>query len=187
MRTIARVINSALLVVILFGLTSCHPFVLPAHTPSSKIAMKTAHGRFVIAQGKDKGWSLWQSDDREPGECGWFTLYDLGEDELGNHGVALKTCWDRFVTAPRRGTSRLDREVWQESGQGDCGQFTLERRGDGFALKTCAGKYLTAGDDGREWPVPWTIVVENPKVDEWEMFRFYPSDNKAPPWLVIPK
>jgi len=186
-RTIARITSSSLLIICLVVLTGCHRFLVPANAPSSKIALTTAHGRYVIAQGKDKGWSLSQSDDREPGQCGWFTLYDLGEDELKNHRVALKTCWDRFITAPRRGTSRLDREAWQESGLGDCGQFTLERHGDAFALKTCAGKYLTAGDDGREWPMPWAIVVENPKVDEWEMFRFYPGDNKAPPWLVIKK
>ena len=114
--------------------------LLPANTPSSKIALKSSHGRYVTALGEGEGWSLKQNDDTEPGDCGWFTQY-----HLANGKIALLTCHGRYVTAPRRGTTRLDWEVWQESGLGDCGQFDVVAQGSEIALKTCAGKYLTAG------------------------------------------
>jgi hypothetical protein len=112
-------------------------------------------------------------------------MIDLGKDEEGNRTIVLKTCWNRFVTAPRidaaepepkwfdTADARLYRMVWQESRPGDCAQFTLvELSENTVALKTCGGRYLTAGDAGVGWegPLNWAIIVENPIVENWEKF-----------------
>jgi len=170
-----RIAGWLLLIAGLVALTGCHRFIIPSGAPSSKVALKSYHNRYVIAQGEAQGWSLRQSSARGDDDCGWFTRYDLGQDRLGNARIALGTCYDRFVTAPRRGSTRQDWEVWQESGLGDCGQFALERRGDGFALKTCAGKYLTAGDAGWESPLQWGVVAETDKILDWEIFTILPQ------------
>ena len=41
-----------LLLISLVALTGCHPLLLPANTPSSKIALKSSHGRYVTASEK---------------------------------------------------------------------------------------------------------------------------------------
>jgi hypothetical protein len=112
-------------------------------------------------------------------------MIDLGKDEEGNRAIALKTCWNRFVTAPRidavevepqwfeTADARLYRMVWQESRPGDCAQFTLVEQSDNtVAFKTCGGRYLTAGDAGVGWegPLNWAIIVENPIAEDWEKF-----------------
>ncbi len=175
MRALNRFARWILLIVAVVALAGCHRLAIPAGTPSARIALKSYHGRYVIAQGEEQGWSLRQSVELGQDDCGWLTRYDLGQDSLGNARIALETCHGRFVTAPRKGTTRLDREVWQESGLGDCGTFTLERQGDRFALKTCAGKYLTAGDAGWEPPLQWGIIVEADKVQDWEGFEILPQ------------
>ncbi len=175
MRTVTFIARWMLLIVAVVVLAGCHCLVIPAGTPSAKVALKSYHGRYVIAQGEEQDWSLRQSVELGQDDCGWFTRYDLGQDGLGNARIALETCHGRFVTAPRRGATRLDREVWQESGLGDCGQFTLERQGDRFALKTCAGTYLTAGDAGWEPPLQWGVVAETDKLLDWEKFMIAPQ------------
>jgi len=173
MRTVARLARWGLLILSVAVLSGCHRLAIPADTPSSTIALKTYHARFLIAQGEEQGWSLRQEVELGRDGCGLFARYDLGQDALGNERIALETCYGRFVTAPRRGTTRLDREVWQDSGLGDCAKFTLEPHGNGFALKTCSGRYLTAGDAGAGWepPLQWAIVMEADKVLEWEIFE----------------
>ncbi len=172
MSAASRRVATVLLLLSLGLLAGCHPVFPPAFATTSKVALQSAHdGRYVVATGQEDGWSLRQSptlDDR-----GWYSLYDLGKDELGNRRVLLKTWANRFVTAPMKGSSRQDRMVWQELRPGDCAEFTLETLSDGrVALKTCAGKYLTAGDDGKGWELPlaWAIVGETGELLEWEKF-----------------
>jgi hypothetical protein len=69
--------------------------------------------------------------------------------------------------------------LWQEVRPGDCAEFTMLEQPDGkVALKTCAGKYLTAGDDGAGWepPLAWALVCETSELKEWE--RFTLSDRR---------
>jgi hypothetical protein len=171
MSVATRVTRWLLLIVAVVVLAGCHRLAIPAGTPSARVALKSYHGRYVIAQGEEQGWSLRQVVEPGQDDCHWFTSHHLGQDGVGNAQVALETCYGRFVTAPRRGATRFDREVWQESGLGDCGKFTLEGQGDGFALKTCAGTYLTAGDAGWEAPLQWGVVAETDKVQDWELFQ----------------
>lgn len=174
MRTVTYIVRCISLILAVVISAGCHRLAVPAGTPSTRVALRSYHGRYVIAQGAAQSWSLHQDVDLGQNDCGWFTHYDVGQDGVGNAQIALETCYGRFVTAPRRGTTRLDREVWQESGLGDCGKFTMERHGDRFALKTCAGTYLTAGDAGWEAPMQWAIVVGADKVQDWELFEIIP-------------
>ena len=172
MTSYVRITKWMALIIGLVLLAGCHRFVVPANSPTTKITLKTAHGRWVVAQGEDQDWALWQSDEPDPGECGWFIRHELGRDEFGQARIALETCYGRFVTVPRRGTSRLDLEVWQDSGLGDCAYLTVEpHENRDAAFRTCTGKYLTAGDAGPEWPTPWAIVVEADQVRAWEIFK----------------
>lgn len=174
MRRTSRIATVLLLGLSLILLIGCHRLEIPAMTRTERVALKSYHGRYVSALGVGEDWAVTQHPGPEPDDCAWFTAYHLGEDSRGYDRIALETCYGRFVTAPRRGTTRLDRLVWQESGFGDCGQFIVEPQDNGkFALMTCAGKYLTTGDDGPTWPVPWAIVVQDqsqPTVEEWETF-----------------
>jgi hypothetical protein len=169
MKTAARIARSAALLIGLLSLAGCHALRVPANAPSSVIALRSFHGRYVTALKETDGWSLRQSDEAEPGDCAWFTRYDLADGK-----IALETCHGRFVTAPRRGTQREDWEVWQESGLGDCAQFVVERHGDGLAFKTCAGRYITAGDGGWPAPLQWSLVAETDRVQDWEIFTVLP-------------
>jgi hypothetical protein len=137
--------------------------VTPTSTPLPRVALVSFHDRYVTALKESDGWLLKQIG--VPSECGLFTL-----DYQPNGKVTLKTCNDRFVTAPRSGSTRADWQVWQDSAAGDCGQFTPEHYGKGVAFKTCAGKYLTAGDDSWPPPLQWSVVAETDKVDKWEVF-----------------
>jgi hypothetical protein len=178
MKKAVRAAAHLLLMVAVGVLAGCHAIEPAAFTSVSKIRLETAHGRHVVADGKQQDWSLRQSEGSAADPCQWFTQYDLGQDSRGNHSIALQTCYGRFVTAPLRGTSRLDRQAWQESALGDCGQFTREPQSDGrFAIKTCGGKYLTAGDAGPGWepPLQWAVIVENPGVEAWEKFKIEPQ------------
>lgn len=133
-------------------------------TPSPRVALRSFHGRYVTARGEDDDWVLKQ--ETELSDCGRFTQY-----QLDNGRIALVTCHGRYVTAPRRGTTRWDRELWQESGLGDCGQFTLHDQGsDGVAFETCAGRFVTAGDGN--WPggLAWSLVGETYTIEAWERF-----------------
>ncbi|MBC8252621.1 MAG: hypothetical protein H8E35_01160 [Ardenticatenia bacterium] len=168
MRTKTRIAGWLLLIFSLVVLTGCHRLVIPAMTRAEKIALRSFHGRYVTALGEGEGWSLKQSPGPELSDCEWFTQYNLA-----NGKIALETCHGRFVTAPRRGTTRFDWEVWQESGLGDCGQFVRQKLGeDRVAFITCAGKYLTAGNDGPGWepPLQWAIVAETSELKDWEIF-----------------
>jgi hypothetical protein len=168
MKIVRCIVNLMLLISCLVVLTGCHhiptptPPVPPTSTPP-KVALRSFHGRYVIALGESDGWLLRQIG--VVGECGLFTL-----DYLPGNKVTLKTCNGRFVTAPRSGSTRADWQVWQDSAAGDCGQFILEPYEKGVALKTCAGKYLTAGDDSWAPPLQWSVVAETDKVDKWEVF-----------------
>ncbi len=172
----ARRFSLLVLLLMLVVSSGCHRLALPAAARAGKIALKSYHGRFVTALGVDGEWLLRQEPNLS--DCAWLTPYNLNRDGAGNSVVALETCHGRFLTAPQRGATRLDRQVWQESTPGDCGQFTLEPQGDGpFAIKTCAGEYLTAGNAGGGWepPLQWAVIVENPAVENWEKFTILPQ------------
>lgn len=186
MSMMTRNARGVLLICSLILLTGCHPIFPPAFTRTSKITLQSTEpgheGRYVVARGEEDNWALRQRTERS--DCAWFTLYDLGND-AGSRIVALKTCHNRYVTVPRGDTTRPDRRpetrrdrmAWQELRPGDCAQFTLEVQSDGTAaFKTCGGRYLTAGDAGTGWgtPVEWAIIVENPIVEGWEIFKLWP-------------
>lgn len=139
------------------------PATLTAVSATQTVALLSAHGRFVTATAGGAGWLLRQETDL--GECGWFTLHFL---ENGN--VSLRTCHDRYVTAPRTGSDRSDWLVWQEPGASPCGQFVLHEQGDRVAIESCAGRYLTAGDGGWEGALAWSIVGETREILDWELF-----------------
>ena len=133
-------------------------------TPSPKTILLSYHGRYVTAMGAAGDWLLKQ----EPAliDCGRFTLHYLDDDK-----VALMTCHDRYVTAPKSGVARKDWLLWQESELGECGQFDLSNLGnDRVALKTCAGNFFTAGDAFWEPGLEWSIVAETVDIRDWESF-----------------
>jgi hypothetical protein len=134
-------------------------------TPFPKVALLSFHGRWVTAIGGGGGWLLRQ--EPEPSDCGWFTLH-----HLDNGKVALVTCHDRYVTAPKTGVTRSDWRLWQESELDDCGQFVLyDLGGDHVAVETCAGNILTAGDGGWPGELAWAIVGETDDIKDWERFK----------------
>lgn len=140
-------------------------------TPPQKVALVSFHGRYVTAEGSAGRWLLGQESGLS--DCGLFTL-----DYLDNGKVALKTCHDRYVTAPKTGVTRSDWRLWQETELRGCGQFTLYDLGENeIALETCAENVITAGDGGWEEDLAWAIVGETDVVRDWERFkplRLYP-------------
>ena len=74
------------------------------------------------------------------------------------------------IAAPRYGTTRQDLQLWQDSSLGDCGQFDLiHLENDKVAFKTCAGKYITPGND--TWSgLEWSVIAETIEVKDWEKF-----------------
>jgi signal transduction histidine kinase len=149
------------------GLLAATALLFVLFKPPPKVALVTYHEtfgtRYVTAMGEADRWALTQ--EPELGDCGKFTLFDLGNDK-----VALRTCHGRYVTAPKRGIERSDWVLWQDSGLGDCGQFDLVKLADGkVAFKTCAGKYFTPGND--TWPgLEWSVVAETDQLQGWEEF-----------------
>lgn len=127
------------------------------------VALLSYHGRFVTATGGGGSWLLKQ--ELGLGGCGWFTLQHLRDGT-----VSLRTCHDRYVTAPRTGGTREDWVLWEESELGDCGQFVLHESNEGVAFETCAGRFLTAGDGGWGPNLEWAIVAETTTVMDWELF-----------------
>jgi hypothetical protein len=145
-------------------LIATHESMTPTATPPPQVALLSFHGRYVTALGEDDDWSLRQ--EQVLSDCGWFT-----QRQLDNGRIALVTCYGRYVTAPRRGTTRWDWELWQESALGDCGQFILHDQGNGeLALETCAGRFVTAGDWTWEQGLQWSVVAETDTIDLWERF-----------------
>ena len=139
------------------------PATLTAVAATQEVVLLSFHGRYVTAMGGGGSWWLRQ----EPGldDCGWFTL-----QHLGNGKVSLKTCHDRYVTAPRAGAIRGDCVVWQESELGECGKFVLHESSEGVAFETCAGRFLTAGDGSWGPDLEWAIIAETHDKLAWELF-----------------
>jgi hypothetical protein len=151
----------ALLLLIVLVSTSC-TFECIKPSPPMKAALKSFHGRYVTAMGEEDGWELTQ--DTELSGCGWFTLH-----HLANGQVALVTCHDRYVTAPKSGTERPDWMLEQEPEMGDCGQFDLYELGNNrVAFRTCAGRFFTAGND--TWDPPWSVGAATEILLDWETF-----------------
>jgi len=133
-------------------------------TSTQRVAFVSFHGRYVTAMGEDDDWALRQ--EPELGDCGWFT-----QRRLDNGKVTLETCYGRYVTAPRRGTTRWDWMLGQEPTLSDCGQFTLRDLGsDGVALETCAERFVTAGDGNWPGKLAWSLVGETEEIKDWERF-----------------
>jgi hypothetical protein len=127
------------------------------------IALQSFHGRYITALGEADGWKL--SQTTELGDCGWFTL-----SYLANGKVMLKTCHDRYLTAPASGAEDVDWIITHESKPGRCGQFDLYELGsDRIALKTCAKWFITAGDGN--WPgvLAWSVVGKTENLMDWEI------------------
>jgi signal transduction histidine kinase len=143
--------------------------------PPPKVALFSYHKLYVSALDESGGWLLKQEE--EVGECGKFYLI-----HLINGKVALLTCHNRFVTAPWRpntsAVSTYHDEKWllgQEPDLGNCEQFELVPEGDKVAFKTCAGMVLTAGDDGWNPGMEWSVVAETDKIQDWEKFKLEPQ------------
>jgi len=131
---------------------------------TQRVVLVSFHGRYVTALGESGDWQIKQ--EPELGACGRFTQH-----HLANGKIALKTCYDRYVTAPQTGATRWDWLLGQESELGNCGQFTLHDLGrDEVAFETCAGRFVTAGDEG--WPpgLQWSLVGETYDILAWERF-----------------
>jgi hypothetical protein len=142
----------------------CTPEPLPTVPPTQKIVLLSFHGRYVTAMGGDDGWALRQ--ETELSECGWFTQH-----HLANGKIALETCYDRYVTAPKSGATRRDWMLGQESELGNCGQFDLYDLGsDRVAFRTCAENFFTAGDGNWPPPLQWSVVAETDILQDWEIF-----------------
>jgi hypothetical protein len=139
------------------------PATLTAVAATQKVALMSFHGRYVTASGGGGGWLLRQ--EPELSNCGWFTLHFLDDGK-----VTLRTCHDRYVTAPESGTNRADWLLWQEIELDDCGQFVLHQSSDGVAFETCAGRFFTAGDGNWEGGLAWSVVGETDTVLAWEWF-----------------
>jgi hypothetical protein len=138
--------------------------ITPTAPPPQKVALVSFHGRYVVAAGAGDGWLLRQEPDLT--DCGWFTLNYLDDGK-----VTLKTCHDRYATAPKAGTTRSDWRLWQEPDLDECGRFTLYDLGsDNVVIETCEGNVLTAGDGG--WPedLAWAVVGETDDLKDWERF-----------------
>lgn len=129
---------------------------------TQEVILISYHGRFVTASGSS-GWLLRQESYLT--ECGWFTLHFLE-----NGRVTLKTCHDRYITAPASGTTRADWRLFQQSELTDCAKFVLHQRSDGIALETCASRYVTAGDGGWPGDLAWSLVAETDDILTWELF-----------------
>jgi len=132
----------------------------PTSAASTPVALTTHHARYVTAMGDEGNWLLRQEPSL--GECGWFTLQYLDDDK-----IALKTCYDKYVTASENGISDLDWALKQETSLSTCGEFTLYNlAGSKVAFKTCAGRYFTAlHSDGQ-----WLVIARTDQEWEWERF-----------------
>jgi hypothetical protein len=140
------------------------PATLTTVAATQEVALLSFHGRYVTALGEDGNWQLKQ----EPalGACGWFTQY-----HLENGKIALVTCYNRYVTAPKTGATRWDWMLGQRSELGDCGQFILHDLGPyGVAFETCAGRFFTPGDGNWEGGLAWSLVGETRNIEAWEQF-----------------
>lgn len=131
--------------------------------------MKTFHGLYVIAKEEEDEWVLRQASMSD-NECMWFTLvsYDDGK-------ISLKTCGDKYVTAPRTGATPWDWRLGLVTEPNDCAKFTAIKYGkDKFAFETCDFRFFTAGDGN--WPsVMRLLVIANTKiVENWEIFTLLP-------------
>jgi len=149
------------LVVIASGCTS--ELIVPP--PPEEIALLSFHGRYLTALGEEEGWKLGQKTKLD--SCGEFTL-----GYLANGKVTLKTCYDRYVTAPETGIETVDWLITQETKLERCGQFDLYELGDNrVALKTCANRFLTPGGEDEKWSgeLAWSVVGETEYMDEWEI------------------
>ncbi|MEJ2365599.1 MAG: hypothetical protein P8017_13150 [Deltaproteobacteria bacterium] len=151
-----------LLLVVLVATSCIFQFIKPP--PPIEVAFKSFHGQYVIAMGEDANWALRQ--ESELSACGWFT-----QQHLANGKIALKTCYGRYITAPKSGAERLDWMLRQESKLGPCGQFDLYDLGSNrVAIKTCVGRFFTAGDETWGPGLEWSVVGETYNMDAWEIF-----------------
>jgi hypothetical protein len=142
----------------------------PSPTPTlfPRAALLSFRDLYVIAKRADEGWVLKQ-EARLDDPCGWFTL-----SRQANGKVALLTCNNRYVTAPRTGMTRPDWLLRQELKLNDCGEFDLlELPNAEVAFKSCAGRLFTPGD-GTWLGLEWLVVAETKEMLDWERFKLQP-------------
>ena len=136
--------------------------------PPEEIVLLSYHDRYVYATDEDN-WAIRQASEVSGLKgCELFTL-----EYRGNGKFTLRTCYDRYITAPNSGDNRKDWMLSQETEPGECGQFEMyEFEGKGVAFKTCTGRFFTAGDNGLGWEeeLGWVIVGETKILDKWEYF-----------------
>jgi len=148
-------------ILVTFATTRIHlPMVLKNYYPT--VALLTHHGRYVTAM------DVCPLLKQEPNlrDCGRFILQHLADGK-----VALVTCHNKYVTAPKTGTTDWDWALRQEPELSDCGRFTLQDLGGGkLAFETCAHRYFTALDGNRPLETQWLIIAAAPQVGDWERF-----------------
>jgi hypothetical protein len=139
-------------------LTARAPITLPL---TSTVILVSSHGRYVTAMADG---TLRQT--QELADCGRFTLRRLDDG-----AVALKTCQDRWVTAPLTAVTSLGWKVTQSPSLGNCGEFVLHNLGHNLvAFETCAGRWLTAVGDNGEAGLVGYLIAQTHEMKEWEMF-----------------
>ena len=142
---------------------------MPTATLYPRLALLSNHDLYVIAKGAADDWVLKQEPKLDE-KCSWFKVIPQEKDM-----VALLTCYNRYVTAPKTGMDRADWVLRQEISLEDCGKFTVHDLGNGeIAIETCTGRYFTAGDGN--WPsgLQWLVVAETKEIKDWEKFTLQP-------------
>ncbi len=142
------------------------PSATPAPTATlyPRAALLSFHDLYLVAKSEGYGWVIRQ-EPRLDDKCGWYTLSPQADGK-----VALLTCHNRYVTAPRTGVGRGDWLLRQETNLDECGKFTVVYLETGeVALKTCAGRFLTAGNTSWQG-LEWLVVAETNEIKDWEKF-----------------
>ena len=129
------------------------------------VTLATFHGGYVTAMDGDQGW--WLGQEPEPGDCAKFALLPLPDGK-----VAIRTCYQKYVTAPTMCGTDTDCALKQKADLGPCGQFTMYRLQTGeVAFETCVGRYFTALDSNREPALQWVVIARHDVLDRWERFK----------------
>ena len=109
----------------------------PKHMHEGKIALRSAHGKFLSAQ--PDGRAEWNRDIASDWE-----YFHLERREDGK--ITLRSTHGMYVSAQPDGTVQINRQAAPPTGWEE---FTVENRGNNIVcLMSCHGKYLSAQLDG---------------------------------------
>ena len=119
----------------------------------TKIALKSFHGKYVVAEKSGKA----NANRNHARSWETFTVEDLGKNK-----IALKSVHGKYLVAEKSNkdvnANRSKRGPWEV--------FQVEKQRDGtIALKTSHGFYVVAEKDGR-------LRADRKKIGNWEKFTF---------------